>query len=128
PLSFAQQRFWFIDQLTPGTSSYNLAGAFRIGGPLDVGALERAVQKIVRRHESLRTTFPAQAGRPRQVIAAPGAWTVPVTDLTRLPEAERDAEGRRLAAEEAARPFDLANGPLLRTALLRLGESEHLLL
>jgi amino acid adenylation domain-containing protein len=127
PLSFAQQRLWFLDQLMPG-SAYNSPGAFRIESSIDVALAERIVNEIVRRHEVLRTTFRSIAGEPVQVIAPVLNLPVAVVDLGNLPEPEREAEVRRLATEEAQRPFDLAQGPLLRVTLLRLGDYEHVFL
>ncbi|MDQ3942480.1 MAG: condensation domain-containing protein, partial [Actinomycetota bacterium] len=128
PLSFAQERLWFLDQLEPGNPVYNRPAAVRLTGPLDVRALERGLSEIVRRHEILRTTFPAEAGRPVQRIAPPRPLSLTVTDLGGLPESEREAQARRLAREETRRPFELARGPLLRASLLRLGDEEHVLL
>ena len=126
PLSFSQERLWFLERLTPGTGMYNLPGAARLRGPLDPAALEHAFGEIVRRHETLRTRFEVRAGLPVQVVAPPAPWSLPVVDLSGLPESL--AESERLAAEEAARPFDLQGGRLLRTTLLRLGPGEHALL
>ncbi|HET6364287.1 MAG TPA: amino acid adenylation domain-containing protein [Nitrospirota bacterium] len=128
PLSFAQQRLWFLDQLEPETPLYNIPQAFRISGALNVGALRQTFEAIVTRHESLRTTFSAVEGVPVQCIADKGSISLPVIDLTGLLEADRENEARRLAAEEFRRPFDLARGPLLRVSLLRLGDKEHILL
>jgi len=127
PLSFAQQRLWFLDQLMPG-SAYNSPGAFRIESSIDVALAERIVNEIVRRHEVLRTTFLSIEGQPVQVIAPVLTLPVAVVDLGNLPEPKREAEVRRLATEEAQRPFDLAQGPLLRVTLLRLGDQEHVFL
>ncbi|MCP3099463.1 amino acid adenylation domain-containing protein [Myxococcus sp. K15C18031901] len=128
-LSFAQRRLWFMDQYLPGSPLYNMPVAQRLEGVLDVAALERAFAEVVRRHESLRTTFHARAGTPRQVIASPGelAPVLELEDLRSLPEFEREARALRIARESARVPFDLTRGPLLRTRLLRLGEREHLL-
>ncbi|MCY1015586.1 non-ribosomal peptide synthetase [Pyxidicoccus sp. MSG2] len=128
PLSFAQQRLWFIDQLDPGTVTYNMPFALRLEGVPDVAGLQQSLSEVVRRHESLRTTFASRDGEPVQLIHAPVPLPLPVVDLGALPASERQAEARRLAAEEALRPFDLSKGPLLRTVLLSLGEKEHLLL
>ena len=125
PLSFAQQRLWFIDQLEPGNAAYNFPAAIRLNGPLNVTALERSVSEIVRRHEALRTTFTTVDGRPAQVIAPTLTVRLPVVNLRELPESDREAEVRRLAIEEARRPFNLAKGPLLRVTLLRLADEEH---
>jgi len=128
PLSFAQQRLWFLDQLQPGTSSYNVPDAVLLRGPLDTKALERTFNEISRRHEVLRTTFALFDGGPAQVIAPPQDWRLPVLDLSSMPEAERETEARRLANEESYRPFDLARGPLLRVTLLKLEEEKHVVL
>ncbi|MCY1023039.1 non-ribosomal peptide synthetase [Pyxidicoccus sp. MSG2] len=127
-LSFAQLRLWLVDQYQSGTSLYNIPAALRLKGALDVPALERAFTEVVRRHQSLRTTFRAREGRPVQVIHPGMPCELDVADLRRLPGPERDAEALRLAREEARRPFDLTRGPLLRTGLVRLSEQEHVLL
>ncbi|HLM55240.1 MAG TPA: amino acid adenylation domain-containing protein [Pyrinomonadaceae bacterium] len=129
PLSFAQQRLWFIDQLQPNSAAYNVPAALRLTGPLNVEALERCINEIVRRHEVLRTTFTLGHDRqPLQVVAPELKHALRVEDLSALPEAERESEAVRLTTEEARRPFDLARGPLLRARLLRLGDDEHVLL
>ncbi|HEX5634123.1 MAG TPA: condensation domain-containing protein, partial [Gemmatimonadales bacterium] len=128
PLSFAQQRLWFLDQLEPGSPLYNFPLAVRLEGRLDRAALDAALTEIVRRHEALRTAFPSVGGEPVQEIAPPSRFRLPLVDLSRLPAPERAPLARRLAREEALRPFDLARGPLLRGALLALGESEHVAL
>ena len=128
PLSYAQQRMWFLDQLEPNTPLYNIPGAFRFQGALDLAALRASVDEIVARHDVLRATFPTVDGRPRQVIAPRGAVEVPLLDLAALPEEEREREALRLAEVEASAPFDLARGPLLRVQVLRLAEQEHLVL
>ncbi|HVU25273.1 MAG TPA: amino acid adenylation domain-containing protein [Opitutus sp.] len=128
PLSFAQERLWFLNQLEPGNPFYNMPAALRLDGAFDLRAAERVVAELVRRHESLRTVFAAVDGRPVQVIQ-PGA-SVPVTlvELQHLEPAARAGAAERWSAEEARRPFDLARGPLLRVALLRLAADEHILL
>ncbi|HEY7768488.1 amino acid adenylation domain-containing protein [Longimicrobium sp.] len=128
PLSFAQERLWFMDRMEPGSAVYNIPGAHRLGGALDGAALERALGEIVRRHEVLRTTFEEVDGAPVQVIAPFGGFSLPVEDLSALGEADREAAVGRRAREEAARPFDLSAGPLVRAVLLRLGAEEHVLL
>ncbi len=128
PVSFAQQRLWFLARLEPASFAYNLAGALRFAGSLDVASLAAALTAIVCRHESLRTTFGEEDGEPLQVIAEPAAFPLPVVDLASLPAAEREEETRRIAAAEARRPYDLALGPLVRSTLVRLGEREHDLL
>jgi amino acid adenylation domain-containing protein len=128
PLSFAQQRLWFLHQLEPDDPSYNLPAAFRLIGRLDIGALERSLGELVRRHEVLRTTFPSDGGQPRQLVGPAKLRPLNVDDLRHLSEAERAAEAERVMDEEARRPFDLARGPLYRVRLLRLGEAEHALL
>ncbi|HVR99015.1 MAG TPA: amino acid adenylation domain-containing protein, partial [Thermoanaerobaculia bacterium] len=128
PLSFSQQRLWFLDQLDPGSAAYNMPAAFRLRGRLDLGALRHAFTEIVRRQEVLRTTFSTIGGEPRQVIAAPREAPLPVLDLTALPDLRRSPEALDLATWEARRPFDLATGPLLRLLLVRVGPAEHALL
>ncbi|MCY1022989.1 non-ribosomal peptide synthase/polyketide synthase [Pyxidicoccus sp. MSG2] len=127
PLSFAQQRLWFLDRLSPDGFAYNIQTALRLEGTLDVGALERALAEVVRRHESLRTTFGSEDGRPFQVIASEGALPLARVDLQHLPEEARLAEALRLANEASRGPFDLGTGPLLRPTLVRLAEREHVL-
>jgi amino acid adenylation domain-containing protein/thioester reductase-like protein len=126
-LSYGQERLWFIYQLEPENVAYNVPGAVRIQGPLDVESLERTLQEIVRRHESLRTRFVSVIGEPQQIIDASVAVEVPVTELSHLAEPEREAEARRLALEDARQPFDLARGPLFRVKLLRLASQDHVL-
>jgi amino acid adenylation domain-containing protein/non-ribosomal peptide synthase protein (TIGR01720 family) len=128
PLSFGQQRLWFLDQLQPGSPAYNIPTAVRLDGRLDAGALAAALREVVRRHETLRTTFESVAGEPRQVIARDRPLPLPRVDLRALPAARREEEVRGLARAEAWRPFDLARGPLFRTLLLASGEEEHALL
>ncbi|HST60256.1 MAG TPA: amino acid adenylation domain-containing protein, partial [Longimicrobium sp.] len=129
PLSFAQERMWVLNRLDPGSAVYNLPLAFRLRGAMDVRALERALGEILRRHAALRTTFAETADDAAvQVIAPFAGFHLPVDDLSGLGEAEREAEVRRRATEDALRPFDLGAGPLFRAALLRLGAEEHVLL
>ncbi|HET7461692.1 MAG TPA: FkbM family methyltransferase, partial [Longimicrobium sp.] len=128
PLSFAQERLWFLDRLEPGSATYNIPAAWRLGGVLDQAALERALGEIVRRHEALRTVFANVDGSPVQVIAPFGGFALPVEDLSGWNEADREAAFRRRAGEEARRAFDLSAGPLFRAALLRLHAEDHVLL
>jgi amino acid adenylation domain-containing protein len=129
PLSFAQERLWFLDQLEPGSAFYNLPFAVRLRGALDVDALERGLGEIVRRHDALRTVFVEQGGTPRQVTAPFGGFGLAMKDLSHLPAEAREAEVQReLIAEATERPFDLSTGPLFRASLLRLGAEEHVLL
>ncbi|MGD2147998.1 MAG: condensation domain-containing protein, partial [Anaerolineae bacterium] len=128
PLSFAQERLWFLDQLEPGNPVYNIPMALRLIGNLDVEALESSLNEIVRRHEVLRTTFVAQGGVPSQAIAPPLSLNLPIRDLEGISGIDQETEVQRLATEEAQCPFDLSRGPLLRCALLRLQEQEHVLL
>jgi amino acid adenylation domain-containing protein len=128
PLSFAQQRLWFLAHLEPSSPVYNIPAAFRLVGSLNVVALEQSLNEIVRRHEALRTSFAAVDGQPIQIIAATLSLTVPVVDLSCMAEDERESEALRLASEEARQPFDLSQLPLLRVRLLRLSEAEHILL
>jgi acyl carrier protein len=124
PLSFVQQSLWFLDQLVPGNPFFAMPSAYRLRGPLDVAVLGRVLSEIVARHEALRTSFPAEGGRPRQRIAAPAPVTLRVEDLTGRPE----SEARLLARAEGDAPFDLARGPVFRARLIRLGADEHVLL
>ncbi|MFP2902704.1 condensation domain-containing protein, partial [Corallococcus sp. 4LFB] len=128
PLSFAQQRLWFLDQLTPGDASYNLPTALRLTGQVDVESLRRAFEALVARHDSLRTTFHEHQGQATQHIHTPDTWTLPLIEFSSLPEAQREIEAQRKVEAEARQPFDLRHGPLLRTALVRLAAEDHLLL
>ncbi|BAY48986.1 amino acid adenylation domain protein [Scytonema sp. HK-05] len=128
PLSFAQERLWFLEQLQPGSSTYNTPAAIRLVGSLNVDALEQSLSEIVRRHEALRTTFGVVDGQPFQTITPTLTVKLPIVDLRKLPEAERETEIQRLSAEEFQRSFDLDQGPLLRCTLLHIGEQEHIAL
>ena len=129
PLSFAQQRLWFLDRLEPGGSAYNLAGGIRLSGDLAVDALARALAEVVRRHEALRTSFLEVPSGAAQVVApASSTWIpLPLVDLSGLSPADREPALEEAAGSEARRPFDLSRGPLLRCLLVRLGEREHAL-
>jgi amino acid adenylation domain-containing protein len=126
PLSFAQQRLWFLQRLEPGSAAYNIPFAARLTGVLDIGAIQRALQTIVDRHESLRTTFAEMDDTPVQVVAASSTVRLPLVDVSQLPEPEREL--RRLTGKEARAAFDLEKGPLLRGQLLRVRPEEHVLL
>jgi amino acid adenylation domain-containing protein len=131
PLSFAQRRLWFLDQLEPGNPAYNLPAAVLLTGPLDRAAFAASLEEVVARHEALRTTFGLADDsdeEPVQRIAPPAPLPLPGIDLAGLEEEAREAEALGLAAEEAMRPFDLARGPLLRAALLRLDAARHVAL
>ncbi|HYX24398.1 MAG TPA: amino acid adenylation domain-containing protein, partial [Thermoanaerobaculia bacterium] len=128
PLSFAQQRLWFLDQLEPGSPVYNISTEVELKGGLVVEVLAGAFGEVVRRHEALRTTFRTVAGEAVQVVAAHAGHGLPVIDLRALPGRQRTQEVSRLRAAEARRPFDLGQGPLLRTSLLRLGTMHHTIL
>src|SRR6185312_552287 len=108
--------------------AYAISNAVRMSGKLDAVALERSLQEVVRRHESLRTTFHAYQGRPMQIIGLSGTFRLPVVELSGLPLERREIEARQLVQQEGQQLFDLARGPLLRARLLRLDEQEHVLL
>jgi amino acid adenylation domain-containing protein len=128
PLSFAQERLWFIDRLLPGGTAYNLLGTPRFRHAVDEGTMERAVGEVVRRHEALRTTFHERDGVPVQVVAPFAGLALPVEDISGLDEDEREAAARRRVAEVRAHVFDLAAGPLFYPRLLRLSAEDHVLL
>lgn len=128
PLSFAQERLWFLAQLESGSPAYNRPLALRLTGSLNVAALEQSLSEILRRHEVLRATFRSVEGRPIQVITPARPLKSQVIDLSGLPPVERESQAMHLATEKAQRPFDLAQGPLLRVTLLRLDREEHVLL
>ncbi|WP_053711125.1 non-ribosomal peptide synthetase [Streptomyces sp. NRRL B-3648] len=125
-LSFAQQRIWFFDRVRPGSSLYTITGVARLRGALDIPVLRRALDEVLRRHESLRTTFPGEH-EPWARVDEAGPVDLPETDLSALPEQRRAEAVREHLAAEAARPFDLARDRMLRCALLRLAPDEHLL-
>ena len=128
PLSFAQQRLWFLDQLEPGNAAYLIANAWLLQGDLHMVALQKSLEQLIERHESLRTLFPVKDGQPVQVIGAPGALHFPLVDLSTLPSDERDGQTRRLAAHAARQSLDLARGPLMRVFLVKVALQEYLLL
>ncbi|HYW06788.1 MAG TPA: condensation domain-containing protein, partial [Longimicrobium sp.] len=125
PVSYAQQRLWLLDRLEGG-ASYGVTSALRLSGPLNAGALRGALEAVVHRHESLRTTFATVDGEPVQVVRLAGHFDLPVEDVSPGPDAE--AEMRRRVAEETKRAFDLRRGPLFRAVLLRASDEEHALI
>jgi amino acid adenylation domain-containing protein len=128
PLSFAQQRLWFLDQLGPGNAAYNIAFAFRLAGPLQVDALTSCLQTVVARHESLRTTFVEGDDQPIQRVAPHVDLQIPILDLRELDAADRAQEIKRMSELHAQTPFDLKQGPLLRVTMLQVSDLEHVLL
>jgi len=129
PLSFSQERLWFLEQLEPSRSSaYNMPSAFRITGALKVCALQQSLNEILRRHEALRTTFSSLAGKPIQVIHPELTLTLPIIELQDISPDQQQTKAMQLIREEVQRPFDLSQLPLLRATLLRLGKDEYLLL
>ncbi|MCP5150486.1 MAG: amino acid adenylation domain-containing protein [Chromatiales bacterium] len=128
PLSYAQQRLWFLEQLSPGTAAYHVPLAMAIDGELSRAALTEAVNVVVARHEPLRTRFAERDGMPQQVIEAASPVEIPLLDLRHLDDERRGREITRQMETEATRSFDLSRGPLLRCRLLRTGDREHILL
>jgi hypothetical protein len=128
PLSFAQQRLWFLDQLDPANASYNISRAIRLEGALDFQALRQALNAIIARHESLRSNFTAVEGEPVQTVAPSREVELQTVDLRELPEHDRENAATQLASEGAARGFDLAHDDLFRATLFRLNERDHVLL
>jgi hypothetical protein len=124
PCSFPQHRLWFQQQLEPSSCAYNMPGALRVRGALDIAILRRALDEISRRHESLRTTFREVDGQPMQVIGAPRGLPLHLVDLQHLPAADREPEALRLAYAEAHTPFDLATGPNVRTTMVQLAPDD----
>ena len=128
PLSFAQQRLWFLDRLEPGNPFYNMTALVRLAGPLNLTALEVCLNRIVERHECLRTSFREIDGGPVQIVAPFLSLSIPLLDLEPVAPDQRDTKLRQLANEEARRPFDLTKDPLIRIRALRLSQTEHVLL
>ena len=128
PLSWAQERLWFLDQLVPDNPFYNMSTALQVEGTLDIAALQACYREIVNRHESLRTHLVSRGGKPVQIIDENPQMSVPVVDLSRLRKEDRLTEGERLAQDEALRPFNLSEDMLIRAALLRCGADDHVLL
>ncbi|HVG18729.1 MAG TPA: amino acid adenylation domain-containing protein, partial [Blastocatellia bacterium] len=128
PLSFAQQRLWFYDQLEPGSYRYNIPEAVRIYGPLDISALEESLNEVVRRHETWRTRFGMLDGESAQTIAPSLTVKMPVIDLSGIPDDEKESRARQLAVEDGKQPFDLTRLPLFRPLILKLSEEDHVFL
>ncbi len=127
PLSFIQQQLWFINQLEPDNIAYNVPSALRLSGRLNVDALHESLNQIVARHDILRTTFPAPAGEPSQVVSPAEPVALPIEDLEALPVEQRQDRAQNLIIQETSRPFALASGPLYRFTLIRLAAEEHIL-
>jgi amino acid adenylation domain-containing protein len=127
PLSFAQQRLWFIQQLEPESGAYNIPTAVRLTGALNLAALRQSLIEIARRHEALRTRFVSREGQPVQVIDELVKTELPLYDLSGLSPEEREQEAREIAAQEAIRPFDLERGPVWRAGVVKIGDQDHLL-
>jgi Condensation domain len=125
PLSFAQERMWLLDQIDPGAATYNIFHTVDISGPLAPALLARSLDEVVRRHQTLRTTFTAPGGAPEPVVAPAARRPLPLVDLAGLPEPSWRPEVARLSTEERRRPFDLAAEPLFRVALVRLSAGRH---
>lgn len=125
PASFAQEGLWFLHQLEPDSPAYNVTVTVRLEGLLDVAVLERSLGEVVKRHESLRTTFREDSGKLVQIITPHASLPLPLVELNGLPRAQREAEAARLAFQDSQRPFDLTTEPLIRAIILRLGEEEH---
>jgi amino acid adenylation domain-containing protein len=128
PLSYAQQRLWFINQLGPGSATYNIPGAVRLSGRLDVDALRKSFNEIIARHELLRTSFPSRDGEPRQQIKEVSDLQLERIDLRQADEAEQERKLQDVLRDEARRGFDLASGPLIRAKLIRMAKEEHVLI
>jgi acyl carrier protein len=127
PLSFSQERLWLVDHLISGSPMYNLPMAVRLGGPLNISALEQSFSEVTRRHEILRTTFAQVDGRPVQIIGAAETLHLDLQDFSHLPESTRESEALRAAAEASQKPFDLANNPAIRISLIRVAPDDHML-
>jgi amino acid adenylation domain-containing protein len=128
PLSHFQERLWFMEQWEPGKPTYNICQAYRLEGPLNVSAVEESLNTVIGRHEILRASFGADDGQPSQIILPVLRIQLPIADLRTAAEAEKNTTSLRLAEEEAQRPFDLTQGPLLRALLVKLADQEHLLI
>ena len=128
PLSFAQERLWFFHKLQPDSAAYVISSSLRIKTLVDCTALRRSLEEIVRRHEVLRTTIAAIAGRPFQIVSRAGSLPLNIVDLTDRPAAQREAAAAQYAVQEGRTPFDIERGPLVRVTLLVLGRSDYLLI
>ncbi|MBE9185474.1 amino acid adenylation domain-containing protein [Microcoleus sp. LEGE 07076] len=128
PASFAQQRLWFLDQFAPENPFYNVVTALRLTGSLNLTALEQTFNEIVRRHETLRTTFAAVSGQPMQIISLNSQITFQILELEHLPPEQRQTEAQKITATESLRPFNLSTGPLMRVTILQVTNTEHILL
>jgi hypothetical protein len=128
PLSFAQKRLWVLDRLVPGNPFYNFPTALRLQGAIDLPVFERSINEMIRRHETLRTIFKMENQEPMQVILPELPVKINFIDLSHLPAGERENETNRLTREEAGKPFDLEQGPLLRVSLLTLAVDIHILI
>ena len=128
PLSFAQQRLWFVQQLSPDSQSYNMLEALELKGTLNIVALEQSLSELIRRHEVLRTTFPTVDGKPIQRISPEFTLSLPIHNLQELSKDEQAIQIRQMAKSLASQPFDLAAGPLVKFTLLQLNSQEHVLL
>ena len=128
PCSYAQQRLWFLDQIEPGNALYNLPAAIRLKGRLDSEALERSLQEVVRRHETLRTAFGYVNGEPVQIIHPNVQAELQTVDLSAICTNEQEQQVQQITSSEAQQPFHLGQSPLLRMKLLRLREQDHVLL
>ena len=128
PTSFAQQRLWFLDQLEPGSATYNIPMALRLTGRLDYATLQRTINELLRRHETLRTGFAVVELEPVQVILPAATIELEVVELSGLTEAEREAAVAGQVREQAGQPFELSRAPLVRVQLLRLSATEHVLI
>src|SRR5438034_766252 len=122
PVSLTEQRLWLLDQMSPGSPAYNMPIGLQLTGTLDAAALHTSLKEIVRRHDSLRTTFTTVEGTPFQVIRPPSQLPLPLVDLRTKPPEEREAELDRLLDVESRTPFDLAKGPLFRAMLIRIDD------
>jgi amino acid adenylation domain-containing protein len=128
PLSYSQQSLWFVEQLQPNSAAYNIPSALKLTGPLNVSALQKTLQKIVDRHDILRTRFVANDGKPTQFVRPSAQLDVPVEDVSALPAQQREAITRTLINQEVRRPFNLETDLMMRAKVIRLTAQEHVLL